>query len=72
MANNQNVDLTPGANPVALGGPGLHFHSPGKSAGEFNDPSSFPSTNPLASGPKAVTVKVTGTPGVVIKFSNPS
>lgn len=66
------VDLTPATNPIALGGPGIHFHGPvGASASQFNDPSSFPSSN-MASAPKVVTTKITATPGVQIKFSNPA
>jgi len=70
---NQQVDLTPGANPVALGGPGIHFHAPsGVSANTYNNPS-----DPLASMPgpvKAgtVAVKINGTQGSQVRFCNPA
>lgn len=81
MAN--QIDLTPGANPVSLGGPGIHFHAPnGNSAsctgiivnpdGTTSISGSNPTDNPAPAKGKQTTVKVTGTPGVVIRFSNPS
>lgn len=66
MAN--QVDLTP-----ATFSSGLHFHAPnGQSAGAVNNPSDSPNAAANANVAKAVTVKVTGTQGATIRFSNPS
>lgn len=55
------VDLNPSATP------GIHFHSPvGRSAGEVNNPSSFPAPSPKAVA-NAVAKTVAG-----VKFANPS
>ena len=67
-----NVDLTPGANPVALGGPGIHFHNPGHSASEFNNSSDFPSVPANSNASKGTKVTVTGTPGAVVRFASPA
>jgi hypothetical protein len=72
MAQNQ-VDLTPG---TAGNTTGLHVHTPaGHSASEFNHPTDFPTVtagaNPPAGG-KAISVKIQGTQGQTVRFSNPS
>jgi hypothetical protein len=64
MAN--QTDLTPASNPAL----GLHIHVPsGQSASAFNNSSDFPA--PPRSG-VAITVKVNGTPGSQVRFSNPA
>ena len=46
------------------------FNSPGMSQSQSNNPSDFPATS--KTGPTQVTVKITGTQGQVVRFSNPS
>jgi hypothetical protein len=71
MAN--QLDLTPS---TSGNGTGLHFHGPaGASASQFDHPTDFPSVSAratLPAGGTAVSVKITGTQGQVIRFSNPS
>jgi len=71
MANNQ-IDLTPATTPSL----GLHVHTPtGSSASVFNHPTDFPNaafSAALPSAGKPVKASVTGTPGQVIRFANPS
>lgn len=71
MAN--QVDLQPG---TAGNTTGLHIHTPmGHSASEFNNMSDNPNVTPAATSPaggKAVSAKITGTQGAVVRFSNPS
>jgi len=67
------IDLTPATNPVALGGPGIHFHSPaGNTAGAYNCSSDFPSTTPKGATASTVSAKITGTLGVVVRLSSPA
>ena len=50
----------------------VQFNKPGDAdSNTTNNPSDFPSTN-VGSAPKVVTVKVTGTPGAVVRLSNPA
>jgi hypothetical protein len=67
------LDLTPA---TAGNTTGLHVHTPaGHSASEFNHPTDNPSVTPGATSPvggKAVSVKIQGTQGQTVRFSNPS
>jgi hypothetical protein len=67
--NMPQVDITPATNPSL----GIHFHGTnGQSANTATNPSDFPSGKANSNGAPAVTVKVTGTDRVAVRFANPS
>ena len=73
IAKMPQIDLTP-ATPGNT--TGIHFHgTAGQAASAFNNMTDFPNTTPAATSPadgKTVSVKIPGTQGQTVRFSNPS
>lgn len=69
MANIQQ-DFTPSSTP----GPGVHYHCPsGQTASVVNNSSDFPAVPAnVGTGSKTVTIKISGTQGSQVRFSNPA